>query len=203
MKKFVWWKLAGDNKTVGDINKTEMKTLYSVNICLSDEARGKRDEFQKYVQEMSSSLKQNGTGFECIGLKEVCYELTMKDSEGCEMVWQIVQRFGFEDPSLIPEAVLRAYRDGSLGLLPRGGVAHLKSCKNGTMGDRSRIFCFLPLPIHTELPVHINGHFALSHESRQGLWFDTNSSYMVQWNDVSHGERHCSSVLHAHLCHAG
>ena len=46
----------------------------------------------------------------------------MKDSDGCEMVWQIVQRFGFEDPSLIPDSVLRAYRDGILGLLPRGGM---------------------------------------------------------------------------------
>ena len=44
-------------ETGGDINKTGIKTLYSVKIYLSDEARGKRDKFQKYVQEMSSSLK--------------------------------------------------------------------------------------------------------------------------------------------------
>ena len=61
--------------------------------------------------------------------------------------------------------------------------AQLKSWKSREIVNKpKRIFCFLPLPIHTELPVHINGHFALSHESRQGLWFDTNNSYMVQWN---------------------
>ena len=35
-----------------------------------------------------------------------------------------------------------------------------------------QVFCFLPLPIHTKLPVHINGHFALDHEARRGLWRD-------------------------------
>ena len=55
-----------------------------------------------------------------------------------------------------------------------------------------QVFCFLPLPIHTKLPVHINGHFALDHEARRGLWRDddglcfcfTFSHYCVTQNTV-------------------
>ena len=37
------------------------------------------------------------------------------------------------------------------------------------LGIKSRIFCYLPLPGLVPIPVHINGHFALDHESRRGL----------------------------------
>ena len=74
---------------------------------------------------------------------------------------------------------MNAFGSGELGLSPRGGVAHLKRFKNGTTSiyRRSRLFCFLPMPVSVDLPVHINGHFALSHESRGGLWTDENESF--------------------------
>ena len=35
-----------------------------------------------------------------------------------------------------------------------------------------QVFCFLPLPLKSNLPVHINGHFVL-HSNRQDLWHPT------------------------------
>jgi hypothetical protein len=49
------------------------------------------------------------------------------------------------------------YDEGKIGLLPRAGIAILES----DMLKEGNAFCFLPLPIETGLPVHVNGHFAL------------------------------------------
>ncbi|XP_021358916.1 sacsin-like [Mizuhopecten yessoensis] len=35
--------------------------------------------------------------------------------------------------------------------------------------SKGQVFCFLPLPLKTGLPVHINGHFAL-HQTRGAMW---------------------------------
>ncbi|KAL5004239.1 hypothetical protein ScPMuIL_017695 [Solemya velum] len=47
-----------------------------------------------------------------------------------------------------------------------------------------KAFCFLPLPQTTGLPVHVNGHFSLDHDSRRHLWKDNPQSYRTLWNKV-------------------
>ena len=49
---------------------------------------------------------------------------------------------------------------------------------------RGRVFCFLPLPLDCNLPVHIHGHFILLSD-RRGLWNKTernNADRKQQWN---------------------
>ena len=68
-----------------------------------------------------------------------------------------------------------------LGLFPRGGIAALLS-SNHVRSEEYVAYCFLPLPVKTRLPVHINGHFALD-GSRRGLWSDTSvTCRRTEWN---------------------
>jgi len=71
-------------------------------------------------------------------------------------------------------------------MLPRGGVACLLENKSvhrePERRRRGKAYCFLPLPLETGLPVHINGHFALDHEARRGLWRDESGGYRTDWN---------------------
>ena len=53
---------------------------------------------------------------------------------------------------------------------PRHGIAFPLSSETEC---RSHVFCFLPLPIESHLPVLINGHFIL-HSNRRELWASTN-----------------------------
>lgn len=64
-------------------------------------------------------------------------------------------------------------------MLPRGGVACLLESKNSReqLERKKKAYCFLPLPLETDLPVHINGHFALDHEARRNLWRDVTGDY--------------------------
>ena len=47
----------------------------------------------------------------------------------------------------------------------------------------SKVFCFLPLPLESRLPVHVNGHFALD-SARSGLWQsrDNAGDSRQKWN---------------------
>ena len=44
-----------------------------------------------------------------------------------------------------------------------------------------RVFCFLPLPVFTNLPVHINGQFALNN-NRRSLWNGDKEDNKIKWN---------------------
>ena len=70
-------------------------------------------------------------------------------------------------------------------MLPRGGVACLLQCTlTSQMQRKKKAYCFLPLPFETGLPVHINGHFALEHETRRKLWRDEAGGYRSDWNNA-------------------
>ena len=45
-------------------------------------------------------------------------------------------------------------------------------------------FCYLPLPVQTGLPVHINAHFALDHEARRNIWWpdEPRMDLKKEWN---------------------
>jgi sacsin len=65
---------------------------------------------------------------------------------------------------------------------PRHGIAAPRSVATKFKGQ---VFCFLPLPVESGFPVHLNGHFILN-SSRRELWRSTESDSndsRSQWND--------------------
>ena len=65
---------------------------------------------------------------------------------------------------------------------PRHGIA--APLKRDTSHFRGQVFCFLPLPLYSELPVHINGHFILN-STRRNLWTSTDPDVgddKARWN---------------------
>jgi hypothetical protein len=73
-------------------------------------------------------------------------------------------------------------------LIPWGGVAALISSdppKPSGWRQRGRAYCFLPLPVHTGLPVSLNGYFELSTNRRdvwQGDGMAGDGALRAQWN---------------------
>ena len=56
---------------------------------------------------------------------------------------------------------------------PKHGIAApLKLSEGTTQHFRGTVFCFLPLPVASRLPVHVNGNFILD-SSRRDLWHST------------------------------
>ena len=70
--------------------------------------------------------------------------------------------------SMLPAATAQA--PGTSPLQVASSSAHLKG----------RAYCFLPLPIATELPVHVNGFFEVSSNRRQVIY-----SIACYWGDAT------------------
>ncbi|XP_070206314.1 sacsin-like [Littorina saxatilis] len=47
-------------------------------------------------------------------------------------------------------------------------------------------FCTLPIPVNTGLPVHVNGRFALDHETRRNI-YNGNDHELTSWNELLTG----------------
>ena len=173
--------------TLFDIDQSgNLVSSYFAEAKMSDEDSGKRRQFANYVKQSLKSVNENGDVLPInVDMKKCSYVLHLKDSIGNEEKWLVVQQIGFEND--VGTSIVSAYRSHDLGMLPRGGVACLfkdRSSENESSERKHKAYCFLPLPIETDLPVHINGHFALDHETRRNLWRDKSDGYQTDWNNA-------------------
>jgi len=174
--------------TLCDIDEESGKVVnsYSVEAEMSEEDAAKRQQFITYVKQAAKTGDKADQFFlGNIEVKKCSYVLRLRDSLGNEEKWLIVRQIGFDNE--VPSSVVEAYKKGDLGMLPQGGVACLleKNSKKGVVGTtRKKAYCFLPLPVETYLPVHVNGHFALDHEARRNLWRDEVNGYRSDWNNA-------------------
>ncbi|KAL9966873.1 hypothetical protein ACROYT_G025009 [Oculina patagonica] len=174
--------------TLCDIDEESGKVVnaYVVEAEMSEEDAAKRKEFATYVKQIGKTDDQRDDLFpNNIEVKQCSYVLNLRDSLGNKEKWLIVQQAGFENE--VQRSIVDAYKRGDLGMLPRGGVACLlekKATEVESQSRRKKAYCFLPLPIETDLPVHINGHFALDHEARRNLWRDEATGYRSDWNNA-------------------
>ena len=167
-----------------DEDSGDILSKYSVEVVMSHEDEQKRHEFVNHLLQTRKSTKQKRSVFLNTEVKKCSYIKTLRDSYGNEEKWFVVQQFGFEKP--VQPSIAFAYQNHDLGLIPRGGVACLLEKKSTSVTPlrKKKVFCFLPLPVETNLPVHINGHFALDHEARRNLWWDETSGYRSDWNNA-------------------
>jgi len=106
----------------------------------------------------------------------VSYTLQTED-EFVKNDWFMNQTFGFHGELQLDDLTFLAsfFGEESKKFLPVAGVA-TKLNSNSTL--IAKVYSFLPLPLQTGLPAHINGHFAI-HSSRRSIWEHTSFG---QWN---------------------
>ncbi|XP_078314206.1 sacsin-like isoform X2 [Crassostrea virginica] len=166
--------------STGSIKNGKLVEEHWAKIEISEEHLKNKSDFDKYVADKAMEFQQKRELFNR-GQHEVSYEVTLKGNTCEDTKWCIIQTFGFENDTEIPDSVEDAFDDDRLGLLPQGGVAlHLH---HSALNDATA-FCFMPLPCQTGLTVHINGHFSLDNESRRGLWKDDKKAYRTEWNNL-------------------
>ena len=161
--------------SLSEIDKDgQLKETYSVVADLKKEDEEKRRELSRNVKR-SKHLSTSD-----VARYEITYPLTISDSCNAKETWLVHQCCG---PS--PQTTKDSIPDGrQYGLFPRGGIAAIISPRPSAEYKPQHVaYCFLPLPVYTGLPVHVNGHFALD-SSRRNLWHDTDqNSPLTKWNN--------------------
>ena len=166
--------------TLSKIEKGQLQAIFSVSVQLTVENTSKRTMLAEHIKNSKSSETKN---IEWLG---ITYPLKIEDTIREEQ-WIIHQSVGLKTNDLddnVPDG--RQY-----GLLPRGGIAakvsetskfSSSSAFTKRLETKHKAFCFLPLPLNTGLPVHVNGHFYLD-SARRNLWRDENEEgFASQWN---------------------
>ena len=146
----------------------ELRARYSVT--LRDSAVQKRHEYQLHLSQQSRLKDAEKT---CVP-KVFTYTLglhSLVSNAKEERVWVIQQGIGdLFKPGQKWQFIGRA--------LPKHGLAiPLKPVEHFS----GKIFCFLPLPNGSNLPLHINGQFVLN-SNRRSLWSDSNDD-KAKWNN--------------------
>ena len=170
--------------SIAGIDRSEkLADIYSVKVVMTKEDESKRQRFADYMKQVGKQAKHKDFLPTSVKPKKCIYTMTLRDNVGEEETWLIVQQVGFDKP--VQKSIDDAFRDEDLGMLPRGGVACLLNSSRSAgqrNGKEGKAYCFLPLPFKTNLPVYINGHFALDHEARRNLWRDEAGGYRSDWN---------------------
>ena len=141
-------------------NSHKLQTLYKYCAVMDDLALKRCEEFRKSL----SSFKSE-SGYKP---KLIRYPLTLSSTppgkeKSVGEKWLIQQGVG----DIENEQQKWTSIDS---LKPRHGIAALLHPSFLSEEDGSgQVFCFLPLPIKSKLPVHINGNFIL-HANRRSLW---------------------------------
>ncbi|XP_060607761.1 sacsin-like [Ruditapes philippinarum] len=174
-----------------NISNGDLCEEFSVETRLSEDHAISRKKYFSSVKEIAKA----NVGVQHLNLYmqpiETCYKFEIVDSKGRNECWLIVNRFGIKQPKEKYSNVIAAVKEKEIGLTPMVAIA-LPWPKNETHpcvdNDKKKIkennltgkaFCFLPLPVSTGLPFHVNGHFALD-KARTKLWSE---GHRKSWND--------------------
>ena len=166
-----------------DSRSGKLRDTFCVDVMMSPESTERHENFVKKSKDMANTVKNicNGIQVEQLTNSEMfSYDIRVTTSAGSAQDWNVVQKIGFMDESSISDCVKEHIAKGDLCLLPKGGIA--LQTPQRCSAKKMKAFCLLPLPLETELPVHVNGHFILDHETRRNLWHDEGTGYKSEWN---------------------
>ena len=165
--------------SLSEISKNDkLAKTYEVTSNVDEEDMGKLRALLLRKNNLKHDFPRN------IPWEGVTFPLVLGDSNGCVEHWLVHQCCGvkvYDKMEEIPD-------EKHAKLLPLGGLASLlESNQRATSyaeAPRYFAYCFLPLPVRTSLPVHVNGHFALD-PGRRGLWKDADSKDpLALWNSM-------------------
>ena len=157
----------------------ELKTRYTVT--MNETALQSRSDYQSHLSQQSRMQNSEKT---CVP-KVFLYNLTLR-SEDARFISLAGDRKYSEKEWIIQQGIGDMLKPNQMWkfigqVLPKHGLAvPLKPDKSFS----GKIFCFLPLPISSKLPLHINGQFVLS-SNRRALWRGGEDEYTdkMKWND--------------------
>ena len=138
-------------------------------------------EDEKKRQELTRKISRIGaTSVTEVRWESVSYVLTIQENKNDVEKWLIQKCIGSDNEAFDANEIANSRE---LGLLPQGGLAARLWTDSKEKSLRGIVYCFLPLPENcSNLPVHVNGHFALDNQRRR-LWTNTDGEGpKCKWN---------------------
>ena len=122
----------------------------------------------RYPLSISDVLHTKGSSREHVVEEKWLIQQGVGDIENEQQTWKYVGNIKPRHGIAAPLQLFRKHQLPSSADAESGKSHELKKGING------QLFCFLPLPVKSRLPVHINGHFILD-SNRRELWHSTDA----------------------------
>ena len=164
---------------ISNEHKSSFKLITRYNVSMNDHALVSRSDYQSHLSRFKESYEPH----------VVTYQLTLSSKIDKSMIelspsshdpfiqtkneWLIQQGVGDLNNNKQNWEFIKQ-------VLPKHSIA--VPLKHST-SFHSKVFCFLPLPIESNLPVHINGQFILD-TTRHSLWNNDNEDSKMRWNNA-------------------
>ena len=146
-----------------DDRHSSLKLSYEVNISQEDQQQ--REGFHQKLLSFKTSKEPFIVTYPI--------QLIIVKPHNEEVIKRWLVQNGVGNVSKSPEEQLSLDR-----VQPKYGIAAPLNEDTPIVG---RVFCFLPLPVFTNLPVHVNGQFALNN-NRRSLWNGDKEDNKIKWN---------------------
>ncbi|XP_066564027.1 sacsin [Amia ocellicauda] len=153
-------------------NAKEPQPVFTMEVKMSEESLNKRNEFLNKVQE-AGHLQ---TEVMDLNPLQVFHEVEIHCTDKKPRKWILAKQVGVEEKE-IKASMQDTCEKLNQKLLPHGAIAATLDTYSG-----GRLFCSLPLPVETGLPVHVNGNFAINC-SRRDLWKEDGQNVRTEWNE--------------------
>lgn len=163
----------GTVETILTIEASNYKEIFESRLVIND-LLNSPDEKQ-----ILKTLSQKGEVYSSCTHE---YRIATRAREYTE-AWRVVDGFFVDDGKAVINACRDMLRYGEKAL-PYAGAAWRIDKGQQPAG---RIFCFLPVPMHTSMPIQLNGYFDLD-DSRQNMFLDLSAhgraGLRVKWNKM-------------------
>ena len=164
---------------ISDKHKNSFKLRASYNVSINEHALVSRSDYQSHLSQFKESYEPHVVTYLLTVSSKIDKSMVELSSSShdpfiqTEIEWLIQQGVGDLNNSKQNWQFINQ-------VLPKHGIAvPLKP----SLSFHSKVFCFLPLPIKSNLPVHINGQFVLD-TTRQSLWNSDNEDSKMKWNNA-------------------
>ena len=164
---------------ISDKQKRSFQLKASYNVSINEHALVNRKDYQSHLSQFKESYEPHVVTYTLTFSSKIDKSIVELSSSSrnpfiqTEKEWLIQQGVGDLDNSKQNWQFINQ-------VLPKHGIAvPLKPYQF----FHSKVFCFLPLPIESNLPVHINGQFVLG-TNRRSLWSSDNKDSKMKWNNA-------------------
>ena len=163
---------------ISDKHESSFKLRASYNVSINKHALVSRSDYQSHLSQFKESYEPHVVTYPLRVSSKIDKSMVELSSSSrdpfiqAEIEWLIQQGVGDLNNSKQNWQFINQ-------VLPKHGIAvPLKP-----LSFHSKVFCFLPLPIESNLPVHINGQFILG-TNRRSLWNSDNEDSKMKWNNA-------------------
>ncbi|XP_059809170.1 sacsin [Hypanus sabinus] len=170
-----------------DKKTSDLHEIFTAEVEMALDSIAKQECLKHCIQRCSNYK----TAVSKMEFHQVIYEMEIRSSVKNPTRWILANQVGIHEAELTESVQSFCLKLGH-PFLPRSSVAACINCSN----FQGKAFCFLPLPIETGLPVHINGNFAVDF-ARRDLWKQDGQSGKMKWNNFL--KLHLIAPLYADL----